>query len=332
MDIVDVLIVGQGLAGSVLAYCLHETQQKILVIDDGYLSSSSIVSAGLVDPFSGRRFVKVEIFDEAYPVAKSFYQNLERNMHTSFFHEIPACRIFASEDEKGSYEKKKNLLTHAPFLGDVFDHCPDIESPLGGVEVRPTAYLDVPIFLQTLRTYFQQTQSFYEASFDYAELTLNDEGVLWRGIQAKKLIFCQGYKGAQNPFFKLDWSLVKGDILTFSHTLDLPRRLIHKGKWVLPVQDHVFKVGASYIREFTDGLPTQEGRLEIETFLKETLPIKSGLTCLAHQAGIRPILKDNKPVLKFHPEYSAIGVFNGLGSRGVLQAPYYAKRFVREFC
>lgn len=323
----DYIVVGQGLAGSVLAYSLQKQGASVIVIDDGHVSSSSKVAAGLVDPFSGRRFVRVGCFDEAYPMAEGFYRALEKRFLTSFFHPIPACRVFASSEEKSAYEKKKALSTHAPFLGEVWGPRQEFSAPLGGVEVNHTAYLDVPLFLQTLKHHFQETQSYQKAKFQYEALQINPDYVNWHGLSAKKIIFCEGYRGSKNPFFTLPWSLVKGDILTVAHRLPLPKQLLHKGKWILPIQDQLFKVGASYIRDFADDVPTQAGKTEIEAFLTAFFPEGSSLKCVAHQAGIRPILTTNTPVCAWHPVYPHIGIFNGLGSRGVLQAPYYAQKF-----
>jgi len=46
---------------------------------------------------------------------------------------------------------------------------------------------------------------------------------------------------------------------------------------------------------------------------------------IEHVAGIRPTVKDRRPLVGRHPEYSNIYVLNGLGTRGVMIAPYVAQ-------
>ena len=53
---IDTLIIGQGLAGSLLAWLLVRAGQRVCVIDDAHASSSSVVAAGLINPLAGMRF------------------------------------------------------------------------------------------------------------------------------------------------------------------------------------------------------------------------------------------------------------------------------------
>ncbi|HBA65740.1 MAG TPA: FAD-dependent oxidoreductase, partial [Methylococcaceae bacterium] len=56
MDI-DFLIVGQGLAGSLLAFELIQRNAQVMVVDDGRENASE-VAAGLINPVTGIRLVK----------------------------------------------------------------------------------------------------------------------------------------------------------------------------------------------------------------------------------------------------------------------------------
>ena len=43
-------------------------------------------------------------------------------------------------------------------------------------------------------------------------------------------------------------------------------------------------------------------------------------------AGIRPTVKDRRPLVGAHPEHKNMFVLNGLGTRGVMIGPYIAKQ------
>jgi glycine/D-amino acid oxidase-like deaminating enzyme len=47
-------------------------------------------------------------------------------------------------------------------------------------------------------------------------------------------------------------------------------------------------------------------------------------TVLGQQAGIRPSGKDRRPIMGLHPRHPALGLFNGLGTKGCSLAPYMA--------
>jgi glycine oxidase len=46
-------------------------------------------------------------------------------------------------------------------------------------------------------------------------------------------------------------------------------------------------------------------------------------------AGVRPVIRaDNRPVVGSHPLERRVAILNGLGSKGVLQAPFAARQLV----
>ncbi|HWB65164.1 MAG TPA: FAD-dependent oxidoreductase, partial [Chitinophagales bacterium] len=65
----DFIIVGQGIAGSMLSWFLLRAGQKVLVIDKYNPSSASNIAAGISNPITGRRFVKTWLADEILPFA-----------------------------------------------------------------------------------------------------------------------------------------------------------------------------------------------------------------------------------------------------------------------
>ena len=55
---VDHLVIGQGIAGTVLAQTLLQQGKTVLVVDDASLSQASKVAAGLYNPVVFKRLVK----------------------------------------------------------------------------------------------------------------------------------------------------------------------------------------------------------------------------------------------------------------------------------
>ncbi|HXB33647.1 MAG TPA: FAD-dependent oxidoreductase, partial [Puia sp.] len=64
---VDVLIIGQGICGTFLSRELDRAGLSYLVIDEKRPDSASLAAAGLVNPVTGRRFVKTWMIDELLP-------------------------------------------------------------------------------------------------------------------------------------------------------------------------------------------------------------------------------------------------------------------------
>ena len=54
--------------------------------------------------------------------------------------------------------------------------------------------------------------------------------------------------------------------------------------------------------------------------------IQTPYTIIDHSAGIRPTVKDRRPLVGIHSEHKQLAVLNGLGTRGVMMAPSMAKQ------
>ncbi|MBP6403894.1 MAG: FAD-binding oxidoreductase, partial [Bacteroidia bacterium] len=49
---------------------------------------------------------------------------------------------------------------------------------------------------------------------------------------------------------------------------------------------------------------------------------------ISQKAGVRPTVKDRRPLLGLHPQHPGVYVFNGLGTKGVSLGPFFASHFV----
>ena len=52
--------------------------------------------------------------------------------------------------------------------------------------------------------------------------------------------------------------------------------------------------------------------------------LNSPYKVIEQKAGIRPTVKDRRPMLGAHPVHQNLFVFNGMGTRGIILAPYFA--------
>ena len=64
---------------------------------------------------------------------------------------------------------------------------------------------------------------------------------------------------------------------------------------------------------------TEQGQAFLKTKINEVLNVDYEI--VSSVAGVRPTTKDRRPLLGLHPKNPSIAVFNGLGTRGVLQGP-----------
>ena len=82
----------------------------------------------------------------------------------------------------------------------------------------------------------------------------------------------------------------------------------------------------SYAWEFDNQNPTDEFRDKTEQLLKSWLKIPFTIT--QHLCGIRPATLERRPFAGFHPQHPAIGILNGMGTKGCSLAPFFANQLV----
>ena len=323
----DVIIVGQGLAGTTLAWQLVEAGRRVLIIDAAEPVTSSRIAAGLVTPITGKRLFLSWRCDEFLPVARSFYPRIEQRTGQRFFHDRVALRLFRSDDERQRWLARGALPEYRSHLLDpqpapLLD--PELADLSFGGFAMHAAQLDVPAYLEASR----QALDWEEMTVDWQrDVTFDERGVSIRQHRARYVISCEGFAAARNPYFaNVAFNAAKGDILTVRFDRPLPPRTFHRGIWVAPTAEpDVFRVGSTYDRTTLDQVPSASARSEIEGKLKNFFRVP--YTVLDHRAAVRPIITESRALVGLHPDQERLGYFNGLGSKGSLHGPWYARCF-----
>jgi glycine oxidase len=329
MKEVDYIIVGQGLAGSVLAHSLMQKSQKVLVVDEEAASSSSRVAAGLCNPVVFKRLTKSWMIDEVLPLAKEFYKNQEILLGDEFYFDVPLYKLFVDQKEQEFWRQKSNEPHLFDWIDDKIEQPFDealMSYPFGASKTLQSGFLKTASWLVAFREYLKRKEAYFNVKFDYDQLKLNETGVSWNGYSAKKVIFCEGYQSIYNPYFDwLPFKLTKGEVLTVNFKNLKIDHAINKGAFVLPF-DGNYKLGATYNWDEIDNKPTEEGK---EQLLKRAARfINDEVIVLEHKAGVRPTVLDRRPLLGIHPKHNQLAVFNGMGTKGVMLAPYFANKMV----
>jgi glycine oxidase len=327
---IDFIIVGQGLAANVLMHSFRQQQISFKVVGNAELSSCSKVAAGIWNPIVFKRLTKSWMAEELLKNLTSFYTTCETSLNTALITQRPIIKPFTEEQEKQLWKKKaKNELCE--FLnGDIRSDIPETLSscniPNHYGEVKQSGNLNVAEFLKASTSFFKEF--LFSETFDYSMLQIQTDKVIYKTIEAKKIIFCEGHLVKHNPFFNwIPLKPAKGEILTIeAPMLKLKNLIFNKNGFLMDVESNVYKIGATYVWDnFTDE-PTEKSLMELEEKLKQM--IKCDYSILKHEAGVRPSSIDRRPIIGVHPKYDNIFVFNGLGTKGVMLAPYFAKNFV----
>ncbi|MFZ4503045.1 MAG: NAD(P)/FAD-dependent oxidoreductase [Methylovulum sp.] len=326
---VDYLIIGQGLAGSLLAWELIARNYSVMVVDPEQNNASKI-AAGIINPISGMRFVLANEIDVLLPVARQLYQHLADFFHHDVFVATPMLRLLPNE---AAYQQVQQRLTQAPYK-TYFSDCArgqalsDFKS-YAYVHQQQTGYVLLPKLLASLKAFLCQRDSYLSAYFDYSSLQITPQ-LRWQDFTPKQIVFCEGYLGANNPWFSwLPFQLAKGEILTLRHDREQPKMIINYGHWVLPCPSQQLRVGATFSHQCLNTLPTVAAKDELLHALRTVNAHVDAFTCLQQDAHIRPCTRDKQPFLGCHPRYPQLLIFNGFGAKGSLYMPWYSQQFAK---
>jgi glycine oxidase len=320
----DYIIVGSGLAGIAFAETLLQNNKSFIVFDN-HSQNSTRIAGGLYNPVILKRFSEVWNAAAQLEIADRFYQSIEEKLSIQFDFKIPVYRKFFSVEEQNNWFAASDKPNLAPFLSTTISHKKynAIDSPFGYGEVLKTGYVDTVALLDNYHRYLHQMHLFAESTFDYAQLQLFDDHLEYQKLKSKQIVFAEGFGMHSNPFFNyLPLDGTKGELFIISApklNLDV---ILNTSVFIIPLGNHHFKVGATYNWEDKTDALTAKGKQELLDRIKEI--ITCDFEIVEHFAGVRPTVKDRRPLLGKHPTYKNLHILNGLGTRGVMLAPAMA--------
>lgn len=321
----DFIIVGAGLAGISFAETAFLNNKTFTVISDDSQNSSR-VAAGLYNPVILKRFSLPQDAAEHLAFIGPFYHKIQERLNVLFDHQLPVYRKFASVEEQNNWFQAMDKPVLEPFLSPNVIHkeYASLPSPFGFGKVLGTGYVDTVAFLEAYKQYLIEQELFTNDAFDYGQLIIGEDHIAYKGIKAEHIVFAEGFGIHSNPYFKhLPLDGTKGELLVIKAPqlqLDIA---VNASIFILPMGNDIYKVGATYEWYDKTPNPTEAGKNELIEKLKEL--ISCDYEIIEHLAGIRPTVKDRKPLIGTHPQYKRVHLLNGLGTRGVMLGPPMAE-------
>lgn len=323
-----ILVIGQGIAGTLLAWSLLRRGAAVHLADGDLPGGSSSVAAGIINPVTGKRFVKSWRFEAFFPVARAAYQQLEQALGITVWREKPIVRLLATAEEANDWAVRCAMPDYTDYLGEL----PDAGAWSGFVKpdfrfgaIKQAARVEFVPLLAAFRRSMVERGLFLEKGLDYQEVERF-------AADYDHIVFCEGYRALHNPFFPdLPWQIAKGEALLLrfpdpraTHISDM----LKKTMTLVPLGDGTFWAGGSYQWHYPDLAPSAGERDFMLRHVQEMLA--APFEVVGHVAGVRPTVKDRRPFLGQSRVYPKAFIFNGLGTKGALLAPYWAEHLAEH--
>tara|TARA_X000001036_G_scaffold87660_1_gene79709 strand:+ start:827 stop:1894 length:1068 start_codon:yes stop_codon:yes gene_type:complete len=317
---IDSIIVGYGLAGFHYAWELKKHKKEFIIISDPDKGASRS-AAGICNPTILKRYTMAWNGINFLDFAMERYKSIQSKLNAKFFEELPIHRHFYEVSEQNEWLVASQHEVLGTFLN------PQIQKSLNNSTKHYLGYGIVEnlgkLNINALLSNFKHSQyfdRFHDESFNYNMLKISKEKIVYKNIEAKNIVFCEGFGLKENPWFNyLPLVGSKGEYLIIRAPKLSTKKIIKCGVFISPIVKEFFWVGASFSHNDKTDIPTADGRAWLIKKLDLILNIPYKI--ITHAAAVRPTVIDRRPLLGVHPTYSNLYLFNGLGTRGVLMAP-----------
>ena len=355
---IDFLIIGQGLAGSMLAFELINRGHTVMVLDNSHYGSSSYVAAGIINPITGHRLNLTTGFVDFFQRANAFYKDLEEVFSQEFIRSVEQVRLIKNKGQASYFDKRMQEPCYQDFLHTSDQQQLFSKPEYGCASIKQTSVVDTKSLLKEIQTWLKQQSAYQQIKIDYSRIDITDSGVGYSDIcdasinnsdlnkielnnldfnnfdtnnsenhgrheinlNAKYLIFCEGYQAINNPWLKhLPFKLAKGEILSVKPN-SIKQAMLSWGSWLVPTNDGAFKLGANYDWNSTELEKTESVKQKLLDSLASHTNIKKP-DLVNHEVGVRPTTIDRQAFVGPIKALKNTYCFNGFGSKGCLTIP-----------
>lgn len=330
---IDFIIVGRGLAATSLMHSFDQNNISFHVIGDSTLSNCSKAAAGIWNPVVFKRLTKSWLADELVPCLNLFYTRCEQTLRKKLITQRPIIKPFTEEQEKTLWLKKAKTDLENFLEDEIYTETPNelehFKLINGYSKVKNSGNLNVAAFLNFSSEYFKDRIT--NEIFEHSELRMFADKISYKNTEARNIIFCEGYLVKNNPLFHwIPLNPAKGEVLTIkAPKLSLSNSVFNRNGFLMDLEDGSFKAGATYEWKDLNETITDEASKELEEKIGQMIQCEYSI--IKQEAGVRPSSSDRRPIIGGHPSHKNAFVFNGLGTKGVMLAPFFCKNFVNFY-
>ncbi len=326
----DFIVVGQGIAGTLTSHFLLKNTSNILVVD-AEKHSASFAAAGIINPVTGRKYVKSWLIDTLLPFAINTYDELNKLFNIEIYQKLNVLRTLHTVKEQNDWDARKQDEEYSNYILQEED-----TSCLNGIvnsnnvygEISSAYQVKLKELILAYRGFLKEQGKYLHATINATDIKFNAEFIDINGLKTKQIIFCEGYKAVENPFFNhLPFQPAKGNAMIIKGDFQLQKNL-RDNVFITPLTDGSHWVGSNYKHDYSDENPDEYEQNLLAELAKDI--IKVPFVVVEKLAGIRPTMQDRRPVLGRHKEYNNVFIFNGLGTKGSSLAPYFAHMLVNH--
>ncbi len=316
-----ILIVGGGLAGICLTQTLLEKNVDVEILHSSKKHSSTEVATGMYNPIVFRRLNQSWMIQSLEKVFHPFYTKLSEELETPLLKPIHFFKRIPSEDYAHLWNTRALEPEYTRYLEQ-------IKNGLG--EVKQAGILDTKMLMETFLNKMQASGRLTEDDFNENQLRFGTETVSYQTKEYYAVILTRGAFEAESRLFGwLPFNICKGEWIKIKSEPGLTEgRVINNILNIIPEADGIYKLSSTYSWKELHWESTDQAAAELCGKFEELFD--APYEVIEAKAGLRPTVADRRPYLGSHPDHKNLFIFNGLGSKGVMLAPYFAQHLTEH--
>jgi len=270
-------------------------------------------------PITGPRWVLRPHYEELITAARQVYGN-----HMA---PVPVTRLLA-EAHDPFLEKRRADKDYASFLSN------RLEPTSGPVRDRHGAvcwtghHVDVPAFLAAERRRLDGLGCRVEHRVDLEQVHIDSDRARYRDHDYRWLILCTGHRAVGvAPFSWLRYRPARGEWCELEPVEGIADGVYERRHWLHQHEGRT-RCGSTYDWSNLTAGTTAAGAAEL-TQAAQSL-VDAPVRVQRQFAGVRAPTMDRWPYAGRHPDGLRVALLAGLGSTGLLTAPYCGERLVRS--
>lgn len=319
----DVLIIGQGIAGTAISFELHQRGWDVDVADHVQPVTASKVASGLYNPLVLKRRRVVWKAQEMIEALPTFYQRMEKVTRQTFLNHGNIWEVLPDPGTENDWIALSDNPAFTPYIGEILTTPNErIKAHKVGC-VNQTGRVHTESMIEAWSTYLLERKQFIQKRVNPADLISTPSGWLWENREYQHIIWCGGFAAEHPHFGSLPFSPTRGEVMIVHAPLLKLNVILHGNMFIMPLGNDLYKVGATYEWRNLDAGRTPEGLEKLKEAWNKL--VDCPFEVVDHQWGIRPNVKDRKALLGSSKHFERSHIFNGMGSRGILMAPWLSK-------
>ena len=188
--------------------------KTVAVIDSPDYQKASEVAAGLINPVVFRRLTKSWLIDDLFPQLEQTFDELEALLDCQIYFPMKIRKVLGL-GESEFWKKKVWENELSDYLNPVPDgeSYPELKLAHGSGWVEKAGRVDLEALLSGYRNYLKEKGCLHVFNFDYDRMILHPDRIVYGELEAEKIIFCEGHRASQNPYFQnIHFKHTKGEV------------------------------------------------------------------------------------------------------------------------